>query len=152
MPQPRAPTVDEVFAKHRVELLRLAFLLVGCEAQAEDIVQAVFAASHGRWDTIDRHLPYLKRAVVNRAVDAHRRRGREQGWLARQREPLTEIPEIDDTWHALRRLPLAQQTVVVLHFYEDLALVDIAEMLGLPPATVRSHLRRALDHLRRTLP
>lgn len=147
-----AMAVDEAFVAHRVELLRLAVLLVGSESQAEDIVQSVFAAAHDRWATIDQHLPYLKRAVVNQANDAHRRRARERGWLARQREPVTEIPEVDETWRVLRRLPVAQRTVVVLHFYEDLPLVDIAEMLGRPPATVRSQLHRALDRLRRTLP
>jgi RNA polymerase sigma factor (sigma-70 family) len=144
-------TVGEVFAGHRVELLRLAVLLLGSEAQAEDIVQAAFESAHTRWDTIEQPLAYLKRTVVNRAGDAHRRRVRERGWLARQREPVTEIPEVDETWHVLRRLPQAQRTVVVLHFYEDLPLVDIAEMLGRPPATVRSQLHRALDRLRRTL-
>jgi RNA polymerase sigma factor (sigma-70 family) len=152
MPEPHVTTVDEAFAKHRVELLRLAFLLVGSEAQAEDIVQTAFVAAHARWDVIDHHLAYLKRTVVNRAADAHRRRARERRWLARQREPVSEIPEIDETWHVLRQLPTAQRTVVVLHFYEDLPLVDIAEMLGRPTATVRSQLHRALDRLRRTLP
>lgn len=145
-------TVDEAFAEHWVELLRLATLLVGSEAQAEDIVQTVFAAAHDRWDTIDQPRAYLKRAVVNRANEAHRRRARERGWLARQQEPVTEIPEVDETWRVLRRLPVAQRTVVVLHFYEDLPLVAVAEMLGRPPATVRSQLHRALDRLRRTLP
>lgn len=145
-------TVDEAFAEHWVELLRLATLLVGSEAQAEDIVQTVFAAAHDRWDTIDQPRAYLKRAVVNRANEAHRRRARERGWLVRQQEPVTEIPEVDETWRVLRRLPVAQRTVVVLHFYEDLPLVAVAEMLGRPPATVRSQLHRALDRLRRTLP
>jgi RNA polymerase sigma factor (sigma-70 family) len=147
-----AVTVDEAYAAHRVELLRLALLLVGSEAQAEDIVQAVFTAAHGRWDSIDHHLPYLKRAIVNRAGDTYRRRERERRWLARQQEPVTEIPEIDETWHVLCRLPRTQRTVVVLHFYEDLPLVAIAEILGCPAGTVRSQLHRALDRLRRTLP
>jgi DNA-directed RNA polymerase specialized sigma24 family protein len=42
--------------------------------------------------------------------------------------------------------------VVVLRFYEDVSLAEIAELLDRSPATVRSDLHRAVERLRRTLP
>jgi hypothetical protein len=49
-----------------------------------------------------------------------------------------QIPEPDETWHLVLRLSSRRRTVVVLHFSEDLALVDIAALLDVPASTVRS--------------
>jgi RNA polymerase sigma factor (sigma-70 family) len=67
-------------------------------------------------------------------------------------EPVTAIPEIDETWVLVRQLPVTQRAVVVLHYYEDLPLVEIGQLLDRPASTVRSDLRRALDRLRKALP
>lgn len=58
---------------------------------------------------------------------------------------------MDETWTILQRLPHKQRMVVVLRFYEDLPLLEIARLLDRPPATVRSDLRRALGRLRKAL-
>ncbi|GII94257.1 sigma factor [Sinosporangium siamense] len=62
---------------HRLGLVRLAFLLVGSQETAEDVVQDAFAALHRRWSRLvdhDRVLPYLRTAVVNGCRMVHRRR------------------------------------------------------------------------------
>jgi DNA-directed RNA polymerase specialized sigma24 family protein len=51
-------------------------------------------------------------------------------------------------WGVLQALPSIQRAVVVLRFYEDLELADIASLLDRPTSTVRSDLRRALLRLR----
>ena len=60
-------------------------------------------------------------------------------------------PEIDEVWRLVQGLPTAQRAVVVLRFYEDLGLGDIASLLGRPASTVRSDLRRALTKLKGSL-
>ena len=60
-------------------------------------------------------------------------------------------PVVDDTWNAVQRLSPIQRAVVVLRFYEDLPLTEIAQAVGRPDSTVRSDLRRALQHLRQEL-
>ena len=112
-------------------------------------MQTVFAAAHLRWGHLEQPVAYLRRAVVNQAKDSHRRRYRRRS--PAEPEPVTYIPEVDETWARIQRLPALQRAVVVLRFYEDLPLTEIAEVLGRHPGTVRSDLRRALDHLRRTL-
>ena len=52
---------------------------------------------------------------------------------------------------AIARLPWVQRAVVVLHYYEDLPLTEVAAVLDRPAATVRSDHRRALDKLRKAL-
>ncbi|MEU4829592.1 sigma factor [Streptosporangium sp. NPDC023615] len=69
--------VARLFSTHRLGLVRLAFLLVGNQETAEDVVQDAFAALHRRWSRLadhDRVLPYLRTAVVNGCRMVHRRR------------------------------------------------------------------------------
>jgi RNA polymerase sigma factor (sigma-70 family) len=141
---------EEAYREYRLALLRLAYLISGSHEVSEDVVQSVFTSAHDRWHQIENPLPYLKKAVVNLVKDGQRRRFR---LLARTPEqPLAILPpEIDETWAHLVRLPWAQRAVVVLHYYEDLSLTEVAAVLDRPAATVRSDHRRALDHLRKVL-
>ncbi len=149
---PRAAPAEDVYRAHRDGLVRLAYLLTGSREQAEDLVQQAFAAAWDRWAAIDQPLPYLKRAIVNRAADAQRRSIRDRLFRQRARvEPVTEVPELDETWAHIRTLPQRQRAVVVLHYYDDRPLNEIADLLARPAATVRSDLRRALDRLRKVL-
>ncbi len=141
-------SLEQAYREHRVPLLRLAMLLTGSREHAEDVVQTVFASAHERWESIEKQVPYLRRAIVNVSADLHRRRHREPRLDV---EPVTGVPELDETWQHIRRLPGRRRVVVVLHFYEDLALVDIANLLGVPASTVRSDLRRALAALKKEL-
>lgn len=143
------PELDQVYRDHRVTLVRLGFLLTGSQEDGEDLVQSAFLTASARWSEIEQPLAYLKRAVVNQASDLHKWRIRERGRPAA--EGVTEIPEIDEMWVILQRLPHRQRIVVVLRFYEDLPLLEIARLLQRPPATVRSDLRRALGRLRKAL-
>jgi RNA polymerase sigma factor (sigma-70 family) len=142
---------EDAYAVHRVPLLRLALLLTGSRDHAEDVVQSVFTTAYPRWKGIDEPRAYLRRAVVNASNEVHRRRAKDRR-LPPYPEPVTSIPELDETWAVLLRLPVQQRTVVVLHFYEDQSLADIGRLLGRPAATVRSDLRRALTSLRSELP
>jgi RNA polymerase sigma factor (sigma-70 family) len=145
-PQP----LEAVYRSSWLALTRLAYLLVGDRTEAEDIVQTVFTTAAERWETIEEPAAYLRRAVVNRANDTHRRCFRRAATAVGVVESIAE-PEADDLWRLIQRLPDPQRAVVVLRFYEDLALADIATLLGRPPSTVRSDLRRALTKLRESL-
>ena len=90
----------------------------------------MFASASRRWDAIDDPQAYLRRAVVNRANDSHRKAFRQ----ARHPLPVARDdggePELDGVWHFVQSLPTAQRTVVVLRYYADLALTDIVGQLG----------------------
>ena len=145
------PVIEETYRELRLPLLRLAFLLTGSRETAEDAVQSAFASAHPRWSTIDDPRAYLRRSVVNLAKDGHRREFRRRRLLRPEPEPVTAVPELDETWALVRGLPATQRTVVVLHYYEDLPLVEIGRLLDRPASTVRSDLRRALARLRKDL-
>jgi RNA polymerase sigma factor (sigma-70 family) len=146
------PVLEETYRELRLPLLRLAFLLTGSRETAEDVVQSAFTSAQPRWNLIDDPPAYLRRSVVNLAKDGQRREFRRRRLLRPGPEPVTAIPEIDETWVLVRQLPVTQRAVVVLHYYEDLPLVEIGQLLDRPASTVRSDLRRALDRLRTALP
>ena len=139
----------DCYRRQRTDLVRLAYLLSGDRELAEDVVQVVFADAQNRWETVTDARAYLRRAVTNRVKDAQRRRFRQPATPTDTRS--IGIPDVDETWQVVRRLPPTQRHVVVLHFYEDISLVDIAELVGRHPATVRSDLHRALRTLKGTI-
>jgi RNA polymerase sigma-70 factor (sigma-E family) len=140
--------------------IRLAYLLTGDPAVAEDIAQDAFVRVVGHLG----HLrdassfdAYLRRTVVNLAKNHFRRRAVERGFLARaiQPEP-TPGPErhsVDrhTVVDALGRLPQRQRAAIVLRYYEDLPADEIALVLRCRPATVRSLVARGVQTLRSEL-
>jgi RNA polymerase sigma factor (sigma-70 family) len=62
-----------------------------------------------------------------------------------------EVPEIDETWTAVCRLPFRLRTVLVLRFYQDLSEAGISDALGCRPGTVKSRLHRGLAKMREEL-
>ena len=154
----RSPLGD-LYVRHAPEGIRLAFLLTGDRALAEDLVQEAFARLVGRL----RHLrdpgafsAYLRRTIVNLSTSHFRRRRVERAYLTRSAMvPEAETnpnEELDATMHeALLRLPERQRAAIVLRFYEDLSDVQTAEVLRCSPGTVRSLLSRGMRTLRSEL-
>lgn len=131
-------------------MVRLAWLLVGSTAAAEDVVHDAFLAVHQRWDGLDEPGAYLRATVVNTALRAQRRRAGERRALAAVGEPPpTGDPVVDTTWDAVQRLRPERRAVVVLRYWADLPHGEIARILDCPIATVRTRLHRALSDLRR---
>lgn len=146
-------SLEEAYREHREALLRLAYLVGATRELAEDVVQTAFATAQPRWDQVEDALPYLKRAVVNQVKGDQRRHFRRQRYATDvpADPPHVLPPDVDETWSVIASLPWWQRAVVVLHYYEDLPLNEIAEVLGRPASTVRSDHRRALERLRKAL-
>jgi RNA polymerase sigma-70 factor (sigma-E family) len=138
-------------------LVRLAFLVCGNSAVAEDAVSSAVARVLVRWRAGRVHDPaaYLRRAVINEVTGGFRRRRGERRALdrrdaARPEETAQEdqIADRDLLWRALDQLPLSQRVVIVLRLYEDLGETETAAVLGINVGTVKSRLARALQRLR----
>lgn len=140
---------------HGAAVYRLALCRLQNIADAEDVYQDVFLRllEHaGRnWDT--EHLKaWLIRTTLNRCADVGRFR------LRRPVLSLEEVPGLaasDDgaaeLWEAVARLPEKLCTVVHLHYAEGYRTEEMAAMLGIPAATVRTRLRRAREKLKNLL-
>lgn len=136
-------------------MVRLAWLLTHDEGLAEDVVQDAFTHLHDRFATLDRPEAYLRVAVVNGCRADHRRAGRHERRLRlvepRPGDAHADAPA-DPMVDALGRLPVRQRAALVLRYWADLPEADIAEALGVRPATVRSLVARGLEALRKELP
>jgi len=157
--QSPADAVGDLYRQHAVALVRLALLLVGDQASAEDVVQEAFLGLYKNWSGLNdysRLLGYLRVAVVNGSRGVLR--ARKRAWLMPTRhEPPVWSAEAaamatEDrrtVLAAMARLPGRQREVLVLRYYAELADNEIASVLGVSRGTVASTASRALDALGR---
>ncbi|GAA4128603.1 SigE family RNA polymerase sigma factor [Nocardioides fonticola] len=147
---------EDYVAARRTALLRIAYLLTGQAADAEDLVQAALIKAMPHWSRIA-HDPeaYVRTIMARESVSRWRRR--------RWREVHTDVvPEAAAqgadiarrtvVLEALAQLSPRQRAVIVLRYYEDLTEAQTADVLGLRLGTVKSHARDALERLRTLLP
>jgi RNA polymerase sigma-70 factor (sigma-E family) len=152
---------DEWVALRGPALLRLAYVLTGNRADAEDVVQDALSRALPRWgriSAVEDPDAYVRRMVVNAHVSWWRRFRRRESPVA---DPVpvsvaapagSGVPEgRDRVWRACLALPEAQRTAVVLRFYEDLGYAEIAALTGVREGTVRSRVSRGLAVLREEL-
>jgi RNA polymerase sigma-70 factor (ECF subfamily) len=143
---------DEAFeaffmAEHR-PVLRTVTLILGDRQAAEDVTQEAFYRLLVHWrkvSTYERPGAWLRRVAIRAAM---RSRARSQ-----RSEPDVEHGHGEDTAtkldvrEALRRLPTAQRSAVVLFYYEDHPVSEIASLMSCSEGTVKTHLHRARARL-----
>ncbi len=138
--------LSHLFANRNVDLVRLAYLLTGRQAVAEDVVQEAFIKTHQAGSRVRNPWSYLRTTVVNGC----RSWGRHQQVVERNRpsppEPVLQQP--DELWDALNSLDERRRSAIVLRYYLDLPDDEIAEILDCRPATVRTSIHRGLKQLR----
>lgn len=130
-------------------MVQLAFLITGSHAVAEEVVQEAMASVFDRWNSIASPGGYLRTTVVRSAARHKRNRRREDQFVASSPALMVEQPDHDDLWDHLADLNSRQRSALVLRFYADLPMDDIATILECRPATARSLVRRGLEQLRK---
>ena len=132
-------------------LVRLAYLLLGSRALAEEAVQDAFARWWDRFGEVENPGGFVRTATVNRCRDLLRRRTLEQAVLRRLRpRPAPEL-EANEMLDVLDGLSRPQREVIVLRFYLGCTTPEIAELIGVPEGTVRSRMQRGIQQLRGAL-
>ena len=148
--EPAAPTVESLYRSQRLPMVRLAHVITGSNAVAEEVVQEAFIRLQEHWDRAENPAAYLRTIVTNLCRTQVRRGDHE-----RRLEPPIQLvafqPDIDETWAAVCRLPFRQRAALALRFYEDLDEAEIARILGCRPGTVKSTIHRGLSRLRREM-
>ena len=130
------------------------YRLVGDAEVAADVVQEAFVRLLTRWVTIRSPRPYLYHVATNLARDV---------WSERQRaersmlsilggRPRTAIDAVDlSVYDAVSRLPQRYREIVLLHYYADLPIEDVARTTRRPVGTVKRMLMEARERLARSL-
>jgi RNA polymerase sigma-70 factor (sigma-E family) len=158
--------IAEMFRARHLELVRLAALLVGDQATAEDVVQDVYTKVCAGWERLaDSRLAvsYFRTAVVNGCRSVHRRRAMVWRLGRMMPPPFWDEPEpsaesavmlAEDRRRVLRALaglPRRQREALVLRYYQRLTELEIAEAMGISRGTVKSTLSRGLAALGNSL-
>ena len=164
-PRNEADIVAQFRSRH-LELVRLAALLLGDAAAAEDVVQDVFArvwAGRDRLAAAGFTAAYFYRAVVNGCRSVHRRRREPSLSGASAEAALLTVPDVSAEEAMLRAdedrlvlsglaaLPRRQREALVLRYYQRLSEAEIAEAMGISRGTVKSTTARGLAALGRRL-
>src|SRR5881409_330933 len=104
--------LEDLYRRHAPDCTRLAYLLTGNRALAEDLVQDAFVRLYGRFRDLrnpDAFGAYLRTTIVNLARSHHRRRKVERAYLERESgRPHATGPDLgsrEEMWQALLRLP-----------------------------------------------
>jgi RNA polymerase sigma-70 factor (sigma-E family) len=153
-----AADFDDWVAARGPALLRLAYVLTGNRADAEDAVQDALSRALPRWETIrttGNPDAYVRRMVVNAHTSWWRK-------FRKRESPVADVfpaPPVDGVapddrdavWRACLALPEPQRVAVVLRYYEQLEYGEIAALTGVAEGSVRSRVSRGLAALREAL-
>ena len=146
---------------HQRSVYSLALRMLGTRDLAEDLTQDVFMQlnSHVKVIESSAHLGFwLRQVTTHRAIDQLRRRSRLEMTSLEDAAPLFSTADGADPLlqrhlrALLSELSPPARAVLLLRYQEDLDPTDIARTLDMPIDTVKSHLKRSLDLLRRNTP
>lgn len=154
--QPWEQVVTRLVAERGESLQRYAYLLCGNADDAADLVQDALVKTFGRLRngfTVASAEAYVRKAVLNTYLDGGRRRT-----LWRRIAHLTAVPEEQesadpatdariDLLGQLRSLAPRERACIVLRYYEDLKVDDVAAELEISPGAVKRYLSDALGKL-----
>jgi RNA polymerase sigma-70 factor (ECF subfamily) len=149
----------QLIEKHEAMVYSLAWNFFRDRSRAEEIAQDVFLQLYRSLNTIDTdaHLLFwLRQVTTRRCIDVARRVKLKAVSLDDAQELLAVSRAADPILdRRLKRLvdelPDVQRAVVTLRYQEDLDPSEICRIVGMPVNTVKSHLHRALQALRRKL-
>jgi len=142
----RVTTFEMLFEREHSKVARMAFLMLGRTGEAEEVAQEAFTELLLRWGSIDNPEGFVRTVAVNRCRDIGRRRTVRDRALRRMRtreDPVAGDYLVD----ALQELEPELRETVVLRYYLDHTVPEIARIVGIPTGTVKSRLHRALARL-----
>lgn len=158
MEQSMYDTTVAYILENQKRFYQLAYSYVGERESALDVVQNSILKGLEKCDTLrnkDALKTWFYRIVVNESLQILRKRKKEEPSIDGEvfEKPYTETAYDRDreVYDAVKNLPEPGRTVVVLHYYEDLTLKQIAEITGANLNTVKYRLYASLERLKKGL-
>lgn len=144
---------QEITEKYFDMIYRLALARTKDKATADDVCQEVFLRyikSDKSFDSEEHIKAWLIRVAINCSKSMFT-----NSWF-KKTVPLSDEltftnPETSDLLDQVRKLPQKYSTVIHLHYYEDMSVADIARLLKMKESTVKSHLFRGRNELKKLL-
>lgn len=155
---PLSADFDAFYRRELPAMVALAAAITGNTIAAEDLAQEALLRAYNRWDEVgayDKPGAWVRRVTINLALTSRKRAGTElkaKLRLLSWDRPTAHVvephpPRFDNVWSAVAKLPGQQRAAVALHYLEDRAVADIAEILDCSESTARVHLHRGRNTL-----
>lgn len=157
--QEREQAFEQFVMQYQTMLLRTCYLYLGEKTLAEDAVQDTFLKAYRNWDTFrgdSSRRTWLMKIAVNTCRDLRR-----SGWFRWMDRRVTpdELPEAsvefeeteEEVVLAVMRLPVKLREVILLHYYQGMNTIEMADSLGIAQSSVSGRLKRAKEKLRTML-
>ena len=151
------PTFAEAVEAHKAMVYSILWHFLRERSLAEEVAQEVFLELHKSWASMKsaKHIVFwLRRVASHRAIDfVRKRKNRPEMSFEETGEP-TVLERVHDSFlscyleRVVASLPEKQRIVIVLRYQEGLELEEIAKILGIKVATVKTQIFRALELLR----
>ena len=155
----REAALTGLVERHRTALVRMCCLCLGDASLAEDAAQETFLKAYRALDSFRGECDektWLMRIAMNTCRDMRR-----SAWFRRVDRRVTpeQLPEAcvpfeakDNTLiETVMNLPCREKEILLLYFYQDMTLGEIAQALGFAPSTVSAKLKRTKEKLRAVL-
>lgn len=155
--------MEEIFNKHSSMVYRTAYFLTKSRAMADDITQETFIRMIRKIHLFDSEKP-IEPWIYRITINITRNMIRKQKLISLIRMPsdtprlkevettILENERKDDLWKEINQLSYKSKEVIILHFYSELTLVEVAKSLDIPLGTCKSRLNYALMKLRESMP
>jgi len=151
----RADGFEAMYRRELTPMIALGTTLTGSSDAGVDLAHEAMLRAYRAWPSVeamDRPGAWVRRVLINLAIDRHRRMRREETVVRRLTpEVATGAPEVDQFWATVRTLPDRQRAAVALRYIDDMTVEQIAEVLEVSPGTVKTSLFRAHKTLETTL-
>lgn len=138
-------------------LVALGAAMTGSTEAGQDLAQEAFARAFQQWvkvEALERPGAWVRRVLINLAIDNNRRRVRERtvlGRLSHDEVLISNDAGSDEWWCAVRALPDRQRAAVALYYLEDMSVLEVAWVLDVAAGTVKASLAKARVTLSNTL-
>lgn len=147
------PVVEDLIDKRGSRLVAYAAMLVARDGDAEDLVQDALVKCFGKWRAIENvgeAEGYVRRAMQTISIDRARARGSRERAATRgfSRDPVSDDLDAGlDVRRALRELSPRERVCIVMRYFDDLTIAEVAQRLGLADGTVKRYLANATAKL-----
>jgi RNA polymerase sigma factor (sigma-70 family) len=155
-------TAEKVFNQHSAYIFRIALFLTKSKTLADDVTQETFLQIFKKYHTYDTDRaiePWIYKITLN----ITRNLLRKQKWLIftdilpdsaalhSTEGQFIKSEEEQELWNMINKLSQKYREIIILHYYSDMKLSDIAYTLNIPLGTCKSRLNSALTNLKKQL-
>ena len=152
LPGVSAGTATDFAALYTAEFGRLAGYLTALTGDADagrEAAQEAFTRLFARWRSVREPRAFVYVVATNLCKHTWRQNGRERVAVERLGQGMTEGRPAHDPWlrDLVERLPVSSREVVLLHYYADLPVAEIAAALRRPVGTIKRRLHEARNQL-----